>query len=54
MLAIPTVRVLRSMSGADEEVVEEAAALLGCERLRALPLLRLRLERDAKLLLELT
>lgn len=31
MLAIPTVRVLRSVSGADEEVVEEAAVLLGCD-----------------------
>lgn len=29
MLAIPTVRVLRSLSGADEEVVEEAGELLG-------------------------
>lgn len=53
-MAIPTVRVLRSVSGVDEEVFEEAEALLGCERLRALPLLRLRLEREAKLLLELT
>lgn len=33
MLAIPTVRVLRSVSGVDEEVFEEAEALLGCERL---------------------
>lgn len=34
MLAIPTVRVLRSVSGADEEVVEEAAVLLGCDILQ--------------------
>lgn len=34
MLAIPTVRVLRSVSGADEEVVEEAGALLGCDKLQ--------------------
>lgn len=33
MLAIPTVRVLRSVSGADEEVVEEPGALLGWDRL---------------------
>lgn len=33
MLAIPTVRVLRSASGADE-VVEEAGALLGCDKLQ--------------------
>lgn len=31
MLAIPTVRVLRSVSGADEELIDEAGALLGCE-----------------------
>lgn len=54
MLAIPTVRVLRSVSGADEVVFEEAGALLGCDTLRALPLLRFRLEREEKLLLELT
>lgn len=96
MLAIPTVRVFRSVSGADEEVVEEAGAPLGCDKLRnrgtkqmiircvskstvadygtsiilnvpvkvhkrgectnlrALPLLRLRLEREEKLLLALT
>lgn len=34
MLAIPTVKVLRSVSGADEVVFEEADALLGCERLK--------------------
>lgn len=34
MLAIPTVRVLRSVSGADE-VVEEAGALLGCDTLQS-------------------
>lgn len=34
MLAIPTVRVLRSESGADEDVVEEAGALLGCDKLQ--------------------
>lgn len=33
VLAIPTVRVLRSASGADE-VVEEAGALLGCDKLQ--------------------
>lgn len=33
MLAIPTVRVLCSASGADE-VVEEAGALLGCDKLQ--------------------
>lgn len=48
MLAIPTVRVRRSVSGADEEV-EEPGALLN-----ALPRLRFRLEREEKLLLELT
>lgn len=34
MLAIPTVRVLRSVSGADEEVFEEAGAVLGCDKLQ--------------------
>lgn len=53
MLTIPTVRVLRSASVADE-VVAEAGAVLGCDKLRVLPLVRLRLERDEKLLLELT
>lgn len=52
MLAIPTIRVLRSASGADAEL--EAGVLLGCDILNVLPLLRLRLERDEKLLLELT
>lgn len=33
MLAIPTVRVLRSVSGTDEEVVVEPEALLGWDRL---------------------
>lgn len=33
MLAIPTIRVLRSASGADEEP-EEAGALLGCDILQ--------------------
>lgn len=32
MLAIPTIRVLRSVSGADEEL--EAEVLLGCEILQ--------------------
>ncbi len=34
MFAIPTVRLLRSVSGADDEVVEEAEALLGCDILQ--------------------
>lgn len=52
MLVIPTVRVLRSESE-EEELVEEPEAVLDWERLRVLALLRFRLEREEKLLLEL-
>ncbi len=34
MFAIPTVRLLRSASGADDEVVEEDEALLGWDTLQ--------------------
>lgn len=34
MLAIPTVKLLRSLSGADEELAEDAGALLGCDKLQ--------------------
>lgn len=34
-LAIPTVRLLRSVSGPDEELAEEAEAPLGCDKLQS-------------------
>lgn len=35
MLAIPTVRLLRSISGADEELAEDAEALMDCDKLQS-------------------
>lgn len=35
MLAMPTVRLLRSVSGADEEFVEDPDALMDCDKLQS-------------------